>query len=310
MPKCKKCGAWTQHKDGLCESCAAGALFQPEEAVRENEPIRDVPSNYMGGFPDTPFEAPFSEPAATTPDYDGQVALEEERGVYTGIVANINEFLSGGSAISRWFASLFRGMPFSLRPVSCTFQLQLPPRARMTLQGVGEAVSVHAFLKPNDYAADFSEGNRLRVHGYRGPHNYIYATAIENLSTGTNISRLGGVSCWVIRAITLFLLIGVWRLVCVDWAGLLDRMLSGVTGSVSDGMTTLAEGVSIPDSIGQIIALIIMALVFIYGIKHKAKLRRMVIWILVTLVLGYFSSALAVLSVMVGGLMILTGFLL
>ncbi len=119
-----------------------------------------------------------------------------------GITKNIMVDTEKKSAISKWFRSLIKGVPFTTENEITMFQV-FPDFTGSALNASGNACDqVIVYGKINNGV--ISENNDVEVFGYRDSSNNIIAATVKNIASGTIITPNHSISAGVVRGISIF----------------------------------------------------------------------------------------------------------
>lgn len=135
------------------------------------------------------------------------VKVSGNQPITSGITKNISIDNQKKSILSKWFRSLFSGIPFTLDDDVTMFQV-FPDFTGTSLNALGNACDqVIVYGKLNNGAV--SENNDVEVYGRRDANNNIIAKTIKNKASGTTITparTIGQGVVWLITAIVVALL--------------------------------------------------------------------------------------------------------
>lgn len=138
----------------------------------------------------------------TTPAQAAPQAVAAQPAYLTsGITKNLYVDTHRRWVITKWFRSLFMGIPFSFENDITMFQV-FPDYTGQTTNALGNACDqVVVYGKVN--MGSVSENNDVEVFGHRDSKGNIVAKRIRNKATGTVVSPSGVIPVWGIWALTV-----------------------------------------------------------------------------------------------------------
>lgn len=139
-----------------------------------------------------------------------QQTLSPEKGVFIGIAQEVHSSPSNERTfLSAWLDSLIYGMPFSRSKIRNVFNLQLQ-EVQDTIS-ISSQRSVAVTFYGDTSAGLISRGQTIHVNGHFGPDRTVYAKKIVNLTNGSIIRIDRAIPAWLVRFITLvIMLLLVW----------------------------------------------------------------------------------------------------
>lgn len=131
--------------------------------------------------------------------------------VTSGITKNITVDNQKRSILTKWFASLFKGIPFALDDDITMFQV-FPDFSGTALNSMGNACDqVIVYGKLNN--GTISENNDVEVYGRRDSNNNIIAKTIRNKASGTTISPMRCMESSMVWVITIIVAALIFALI-------------------------------------------------------------------------------------------------
>lgn len=183
----------------------------------ENRRREDLKSNQQGNISFDNFQ---QEKTTNRKNKPTKVKKETKQKleVIKGEVDNFNEEVIQEHFITKWFDSIFKGIPFSRREgVINTFHVY---------DEVGEGHEVILYGKI--LRGKIGNHNLVKVTGKRDQHGAVVARYVENLNSKTTVSVKGTTSANSVRLFTLLCFIVVLYLVFgVNWVGLINSIVTG-----------------------------------------------------------------------------------
>lgn len=120
--------------------------------------------------------------------------------VSDGIVKNITVDTRRKSFLSKWFNSLFSGVPFYAGNSVTKFQI-FPNGSKNSMGNACDQVVVYGMLDPGD----ITDGMELEVYGKRNASNNIVARYFRSKASGSIINPAGAMGSGAVWGVTLFI---------------------------------------------------------------------------------------------------------
>lgn len=131
--------------------------------------------------------------------------------ITSGVTKNITVDNRKRSILTKWFAALFKGIPFALDDDITIFQV-FPDFSGTALNSMGNACDqVIVYGKLNN--GTISENNDVEIYGRRDSNNNIIAKTIRNRASGTTISPMRCMETGMVWVITLIVAALIFALI-------------------------------------------------------------------------------------------------